>query len=180
MIGWSGRRNALTILLFIGPTLLGVLLLNIVPILLSTYTSFTNRNRFHPNPDCNVFLTSILDPVCWPMFRAHAPRGLAEPYSLAQPLWQNYSDLVGQLFTWQALGALAMIMLCFAPLVVAGVLDRRMERDFKRSVSSSVLWAGAIVIGLVLAYALNIGEAYNTLMSTGDFFVVVFRTLLFV
>jgi arabinogalactan oligomer/maltooligosaccharide transport system permease protein len=86
MIGWSGRRKFFTLLLFLGPTLLGVLLLNIFPILLSLYTSLTNRNRFHPNPDCNVFLTSLLDPICWPMFRSRAPRGLAEPYMLQQPL----------------------------------------------------------------------------------------------
>ena len=48
MIGWSGRRKALTVLLFVGPTLLGILLLNVFPILLSTYVSFTNRNKFHP------------------------------------------------------------------------------------------------------------------------------------
>lgn len=89
MIGWSGRRKAFTILFFIGPTLLGILLLNVFPILLSTYVSFTNRNKFHPNPDCSVVLTSVLDPVCWPMFQGRAGRGLAEPYSLQTPLFQK-------------------------------------------------------------------------------------------
>jgi arabinogalactan oligomer/maltooligosaccharide transport system permease protein len=180
MIGWSGRRKFFTLLLFLGPTLLGVLLLNIFPILLSLYTSLTNRNRFHPNPDCNVFLTSLLDPICWPMFRSRAPRGLAEPYMLQQPLFKNYYDLVGRLFTWDALVALLMIAVCFAPLLIARYFDRYFERRLSRPISGPVLWSGAIVMSLALAFAISVGEAYNTLMSTGDFFVVVFRTLLFV
>lgn len=76
MVSWSKRRKALTVLLFTGPTIIGILLFNIYPILLSVYTSFTNRNRFRPNPDCNVFLTGILDPLCWPQFRTSAPVGL--------------------------------------------------------------------------------------------------------
>jgi arabinogalactan oligomer/maltooligosaccharide transport system permease protein len=180
MIGWSGRRKALTILLFLGPTIVGITLLNIFPILLSTYTSFTNRNRFHPNPDCNAFLTGLLDPVCWPVFQGRAQRGLAEPYTLQDPLFQNYSDLIGQLFTLEALGALVMIVLCFVPLILARYLDRRFERQVSRPISSATLWGGAIVLGLALAFALNVNAAYDTLMSTGDFFVVVFRTLLFV
>jgi ABC-type sugar transport system permease subunit len=46
MVSWSKRRKILTVLLFTGPTIIGILLFNIYPILLSVYTSFTNRNRF--------------------------------------------------------------------------------------------------------------------------------------
>ncbi|MDQ3248779.1 MAG: sugar ABC transporter permease, partial [Chloroflexota bacterium] len=180
MIGWSGRRKAAMIILFLAPTLLGILLLNIFPMLLSTYTSFTNRNKFHPNPDCTLTLTSVLDPVCWPMFRDRAPRGLAEPYRLQEPILQNYTDLVGKLFSREAFLALVLIVLCFTPLIVARILDQRFDRQITRPISSSLLWAGALVVGLAMAFALNVGEAYNTLMSTGDFFVVVFRTLVFV
>lgn len=180
MIGWSGRRKAFTVLLFVGPTLLGILLLNVFPILLSTYVSFTNRNKFHPNPDCSVVLTSVLDPVCWPMFQGRAGRGLAEPYSLQTPLFQNYIDLVGKLFTVEAVQALLLILICFLPLIIAALLNRYWDRKITRPVSSSTLWLFGLGGGLVLAFALNANAAYQQLMTTGDFFVVVWRTILFV
>jgi len=180
MIGWSGRRKALTIALFIGPTVIGVLLFNVFPTLLSTYTSLTNRNKFHPNPDCTVTLTSLLDPVCWPVFGDNAPRGLAEPYRLQEPLLKNYSDLVGQLFTAQALQAFALILICFAPLLIAWWLAGRWERQGTQPIPAGALWLGALALGVILAYSLNVGAAYATLQTTGDFFIVVFRTLLFV
>lgn len=180
MIGWSGRRKAFTILLFIGPTLLGILLLNVFPILLSTYVSFTNRNKFHPNPDCSVTLTSLLDPVCWPVFRARAPRGLADPYGLQTPLFQNYRELLGQLFTPEALQALVLILICFLPLVMAAYLNRYFSRKMTRPISAGALWLFGLGGGLVLAFALNASAAYQQLMTTGDFFVVVWRTILFV
>lgn len=180
MIGWSGRRKAFTILLFIGPTLLGILLLNVFPILLSTYVSFTNRNKFHPNPDCSVTLTSLLDPVCWPVFRARAPRGLADPYSLQAPLFQNYRELLGQLFTPEALQALLLILICFLPLVMAASLNRYFDRKMTRPISAGALWLFGLGGGLILAFALNASAAYQQLMTTGDFFVVVWRTILFV
>lgn len=180
MIGWSGRRKAFTILLFIGPTLLGILLLNVFPILLSTYVSFTNRNKFHPNPDCSVVLTSVLDPVCWPMFQGRAGRGLAEPYSLQTPLFQNYIDLVGKLFTVEAVQALLLILICFLPLIFAAALNRYWARKITRPISSSTLWLFGLGGGLLLAFALNANAAYQQLLTTGDFFVVVWRTILFV
>lgn len=180
MIGWSGRRKAITVLFFIGPTLLGILLLNVFPILLSTYVSFTNRNKFHPNPDCSVALTGMLDPVCWPMFQGRAGRGLAEPYSLQTPLFQNYIDLVGKLFTVEAVQALLLILICFLPLIIAAALNRYWERKITRPLSSSTLWLLGLGGGLVLAFALNANAAYQQLMTTGDFFVVVWRTILFV
>ena len=180
MIGWSGRRKALTVLLFVGPTLLGILLLNVFPILLSTYVSFTNRNKFHPNPDCSVTLTSVLDPVCWPMFQGRAGRGLAEPYSLQTPLFQNYIDLVGKLFTVEAVQALLLILICFLPLIIAAALTRYWDRKITRPISSSTLWLFGLGGGLLLAFALNANAAYQQLLTTGDFFVVVWRTILFV
>ncbi|MCX6050540.1 MAG: sugar ABC transporter permease [Chloroflexi bacterium] len=180
MIGWSGRRKALIILLFLGPTLAGILLFNVFPILLSSYTSLTNRNKFHPNPDCNLVVTSVLDPVCWPMFRANATKGLAEPYRTQTPLLKNYSDVVGQLFTRQALIAFLLIFICFIPLIVAGYLERYYDRQMTRRVSSTTLWATALILAVALIYALNVREAYATLSNTGDFFIVVFRTVVFV
>jgi arabinogalactan oligomer / maltooligosaccharide transport system permease protein len=180
MIGWSGRRKALVIALFIGPTIIGVLLFNVFPTLLSTYTSFTNRNKFHPNPDCTIPLTSVLDPVCWPVFGDNAPKGLAEPYRLQTPLFKNYGDLVGKLFTAEALQAFGLILLCFVPLMLVRWLLNRWQRQGTQPLPAGTLWLGALVLGVILAYSLNVGKAYETLQTTGDFFIVVFRTLLFV
>lgn len=180
MVAWSGTRKALTILLFIAPTLIGILVVNIYPMVLSTYISFTNRNRFRPNPDCTVALTGVLDPLCWPAFRETAPVGLGQPYRLQDPLFKNYTDLVGKLFTPEALVALAQIGLCFAPLAGVYVLNRRWEKQLAPPVAPNLMWLGALVLGLALAFALNVANAYESLMQTGDFLVVVFRTLVFV
>ena len=180
MIGWSGRRKALTIAFFLAPTLIGILLLNVFPILLSSYTSLTNRNKFHPNPDCTLVMTAVLDPVCWPVFRAHAPKGLAQPYRTQTPLFKNYSDVMGQFFTPGALLAFLLMFICFVPLIVAGYVEKYLDRQMTRPISSATLWAGALILSLVMAYALNVREAYQTLMNTGDFFIVIFRTVVFV
>jgi arabinogalactan oligomer/maltooligosaccharide transport system permease protein len=180
MIGWSGRRKALIISLFLAPTLAGILLFNVFPIMLSSYTSLTNRNKFHPNPDCTLVATSVLDPVCWPVFRARAPKGLAQPYRTQTPLFKNYTDVLGELFTREALLAFLLIFICFIPLIVAGYLERRFDRQMTRPASSTTLWVSALVVALALAYALNVREAYHTLTNTGDFFIVVFRTIVFV
>lgn len=180
MISWSRRRKTLFLLMFIGPTLIGILLFNIFPMTLSTYTSFTNRNKFHPNPDCDVTVTSVLDPLCWPAFRENAPKGLADPYGPREPILGNYQDIMGELFTPQALGALLQIGVCFLPLIGAAIVNRRMSQMVSPPVAPSIVWLGALVLGLVLAFALNAAEAFGALEDTGDFFIVVFRTILFV
>jgi arabinogalactan oligomer/maltooligosaccharide transport system permease protein len=180
MVAWSQRRKALTVLLFVGPTLLGILLFSIYPILLSVYTSFTNRNKFRPNPDCEVALTGWIDPLCWPRFRENMPTGLGSPYTLIEPLFQNYADVLGELFTPSALFAMLLIVLCFLPLVAAWQLNKRFAGMSAPPISPAMTWLLALVLGLVLATALNIGAAYNTLMDTGDFVVVVMRTIIFV
>src|SRR5450759_2448128 len=102
MAGWSGRRTTLIVVLFLLPTLLAVLVFNVYPLILNTYTSFTNRNQFRPNPDCANGLNGILDPLCWGVFK-NAPTGLGSPYRLQTPLLKNYDTLAGKLLTPQSL-----------------------------------------------------------------------------
>jgi arabinogalactan oligomer/maltooligosaccharide transport system permease protein len=92
----------------------------------------------------------------------------------------NYQDIVGQLFTSEALGALLQLAICFVPLIVAAVVNRRFSKMASPPVSPSIVWLGALLLGLALAFALNVGEAFGTLETSGDFFIVVFRTILFV
>jgi len=180
MIQWSGRRKYLNVLAFIGPTLIGILIFNIYPIIFNTYISFTNRNQFHPNPDCSVGLTGIFEPTCWDVFKKNAPSGLGTPFKLQEPFYANYTDLLGNFFTPPVLLATLNIFLCFVPLIVAGQVNKRFEKNFDRTLSPGTVTTIAILLGVLLIYVLKIPEALDTIMKSGDFFVVTFRTLLYV
>ncbi len=140
MSGWLGRRKWATILLFLLPTILAVLVFNVYPILLNTYVSFTNRNKFRPNPDCDVVLTGLLDPLCWPAFRENAPTGLGKPYVVQDPLLGNYDTLMGKLFTPEALLSLVLIAVTFAPIVGANYLGKKQERKIDKKIPTNLIW----------------------------------------
>lgn len=177
---WSGSRRTLTILLFVAPTLLGILIFNIYPILFNTYISFTNRNQFRPNPDCSLTLTSILEPTCWPVFRDRAPRGTGQAYRLSEPVYGNYENLVGRLVTGEGLVALVRFLAIFLPLLVAGQLNKFYDRQLTRPVSPFIVWIGGAIGALLLAWLVNIRGAFDILSTSGDFFIVVFRTIVYV
>lgn len=177
---WSGRKKALTILLFTAPTLLGILIFNVYPILLNTYVSFTNRNKTHPNPNCELVWNQILIPNCWPTFRDSAPVGLAEPFGLSDPLLKNYSTLLGRLFAPEALWSLARLLLLVAPLGAVVALNRRWDKQIERPVPSWVVWVLGVALVVAVFFGLRATEAWATLMDTGHFLIVVLRTMLFV
>jgi len=180
MVSWSGRRRAFTILLFVFPTLIGVLVFNVYPIILNTYVSITNRNKFHPYPDCAAGLSGVLDPVCWPVFRDKVPTGLGEPYTIETPFYQNYADLIGDLFSGPTLLALLSLALVVVPFAAVGAVDRRFQKMGDRPVSTTVLWIGAAGVAVLFVLLFNVRAAWDTLMAGGDFIVVVMRTVLFV
>lgn len=177
MIGWSGRRKSLTILLFIAPTLLGILIFSIYPLVLNVFISFTNRGKFHPNPDCSDSLWRIVEPTCWLSTEA---RGLAEPFGFLDPALKNYTDLLGGLFSSEALLALMTIVIVFLPLMVASFVNRRLDRQRVRAVPSGIVWLGGVIVVLLLAWLLNLPATYETLLESGDFIMVNLRTILFV
>ncbi|HPH98270.1 MAG TPA: sugar ABC transporter permease [Anaerolineaceae bacterium] len=180
MVSRSGRRKNLTVFFFLAPTLLAVLVFNVYPILLNTYVSFTNRNKVHPNPDCSVALTGLLDPLCWPVFREHAPTGLAEPYTLADPLFKNYTELLGKLFTVDALLALLRVVLVLLPLALAFFYNQRKTRPDLALASPGMVWLYGILLTLLASFFIDLPGAYANLMKTGDFLAVVARSLIFV
>jgi arabinogalactan oligomer / maltooligosaccharide transport system permease protein len=180
MTQWKGWRKALTVLAFIGPTLIGILIFNIYPILFNTFISLTNRNKFHPNPDCSVKLTSILEPTCWSVFRAHAATGIAQPYRLQAPLFANYKDLLGQLFNGPVLLALVKILVCFVPLIIAGQINKRLNKQVDRAVQPWMFTLAAILVGVLLAFVLQIKQVVTIFTASGDFIVVNFNTILYV
>jgi arabinogalactan oligomer/maltooligosaccharide transport system permease protein len=177
MIGWSGRRKTLTILLFIAPTLLGILIFSFFPFVLNVFISLTNRGKFHPNPDCTNGLWNIVEPTCW---LGTPPKGLAEPFGFQQPVLKNYADLLGKLFGGAALQALLYLAIALLPLLVAWYLNRFFDRRLTRPVSSGVVWLGGLAGALVLGWLVDAPEAYNTLLESGDFIMVNVRTILYV
>lgn len=177
MIGWSGRRKTLTILLFIAPTLLGIFIFSFLPFVLNVFISLTNRGKFHPNPDCTNALWNIVEPTCW---LGNPPKGLAEPFGFQEPILKNYADLLGKLFGGAALQALLYLAIAFLPLLVAWYLNRLFGRRLTRPVSSGVVWLGGLAGALVLGWLVGAPEAYNTLLESGDFIMVNVRTILYV
>jgi arabinogalactan oligomer/maltooligosaccharide transport system permease protein len=177
MVGWSGRRKTLTILLFIAPTLLGILVFSIYPLLLNVFVSLTDRGKFHPNPDCSDGLWRIVEPTCW---LESAPRGLAEPFGFRDPIVQNYSDLLGGFFTGEALLALLRLVILVLPLLAAEYINRRLDRQLTRAIPSGAVWLGGLVGVLLLGWLLEAPAAYGTLLESGDFIMVNVRTILYV
>lgn len=180
MSQWRGWRKALTVLAFIGPTLIGILIFNIYPILFNTYISFTNRNQFHPNPDCSIKLTSIFEPTCWEVFSSHKTSGLGTPFRLQDPLYANYADLMGKLFTPEVLLALLTVVVCFIPLIIIAQVNKYLDKQVTRSVPGWILTLGATLLGIILFMLLKGPDALDKIMNSGDFFVTTFRTIIYV
>lgn len=178
MISWSGRKKALMILAFIGPTLLGILVFNIYPIIYNVFISFTNRNQYHPNPDCAIQITRIIEPKCWPIFQQSV--GVSTPYVIQSPVFANYNTLVGQLFTNVGLLSIGKIVLTFIPLFVAARVNKIYDRRLERPLPGWVIWLISIGLAFLIGWLINTLGAIDLLQADSDFFIVVFRTILFV
>jgi arabinogalactan oligomer/maltooligosaccharide transport system permease protein len=154
MIAWSGRKKALMILLFIGPTLLGILLFNIYPITYNTIISLTNRNQFHPNPDCSLNVINLIEPSCWPMFQESS--GVSKPYTWQDPLWTNYSNLLGQLVTKVGSLALVQFVICFIPLIVAAQVNKYYDRQLTRPISGMLIWFLGLLVTIIAFWFIGV------------------------
>jgi arabinogalactan oligomer/maltooligosaccharide transport system permease protein len=177
MVGWSGRRKTLTILAFIAPTILGLLVFSIYPLVLNVFISFTDRGKFHPNPDCEQTLWKIVEPTCW---LGSPPRGLAEPFAIRDPMLKNYGDLLGGLFETDGLLALGRVVVAVLPLIGASLVNRQLDRRLTRPVGSGTVWLAGLVLAVVIAWLLGVPTAYETLLNSGDFIMVNVRTILYV
>ncbi|MGD8243603.1 MAG: sugar ABC transporter permease [Anaerolineae bacterium] len=177
MIGWSGRRKTLTILAFIAPTLLGITVFSIYPLLLNVFISLTDRGKFHPNPDCSNSLWNIVEPTCW---LGEPPRGLAEPFGFQTPIFENYVDLLGGLFTRESLLALLFLAVALLPILAAWYVNRRFSRRSNFPVSSGVVWLLGLAGTMLLGWLINVPDQYQMLLESGDFIMVNARTILYV
>jgi arabinogalactan oligomer/maltooligosaccharide transport system permease protein len=177
MVGWSGRRKTLTILAFIAPTILGLLVFSIYPLVLNVFISLTDRGKFHPNPDCEQTLWRIVEPTCW---LGKPAQGLATPFAIRDPALKNYGDLLGGLFGTDGLLALGRIVLVVLPVIGASLANRRLDRRLTRPVGSGTVWLGGLVLAVVVAWLIGLPAAYETLLNSGDFIMVNVRTILYV
>jgi len=177
MVSWSGRRKTFMILLFIAPTLLGILVFSIYPLLLNVFISFTDRGKFHPNPDCSDSLWRIVEPTCW---LSQEQRGIAEPFAFHDPVLKNYNDLLGGLFAKEALVALLTVGIILVPVLIAAFVNRQQDRKLTRTIPSWPVWLAGLIGVALLAWLLDLPAAYDTLIESGDFIMVNVRTILFV
>jgi arabinogalactan oligomer/maltooligosaccharide transport system permease protein len=177
MVGWSGRRLALTILAFVAPTLVGIAVFSLYPLLLNVFVSFTNKGLYHPNPDCTVTVWKIMDPACW---LEKPPTGLAAPYSVHDPAIKNYGDLLGGFFTKDVLTAVLFILIAFVPLIIAWRVNHYLDRKVTRPISPGPVWLIGLVGTLVLGFLVNVADQYQMILDSGDFIMVNVRTIVYV
>lgn len=192
-ITYKGWRKYLVILGFIGPTLLGILLISVFPIIFNVYVSFTNRNTFHypvyemSEADKAAFIEAhpVLGGFAWNVVCPIFPGFCCDPdvagrMCVERPFYKNYVDLFAKLFTAEAVLALGKLLLIAAPLIAVGVAVKRVR---ERTLSPPPTWwwwiaGAAVAIGLWVL--LNGLDTIDQLMETGKFFTVMFRTVLYV
>ncbi|MFZ2095449.1 MAG: sugar ABC transporter permease [Anaerolineales bacterium] len=106
--------------------------------------------------------------------------GVGTPYTIQSPIFANYETLVGQLLTSSGLLAILKIIVCFIPLLVAGRVNKFYDRKITRPISGVAVWILALALTLLIAWLVNFLGAIDALQADSDFFIVVFRTILFV
>ncbi len=191
-VTYRGLRKYLLVLLFIGPTLLGVFALNVFPIFFNVYVSFTNRNTYHyqvyePNEeDRAAFLEDHLagGAFVWDVVCRVFPAVCCSPdtmgvFCIREPFYENYTRLFEKLFTAESLLSMGKLLLVVLPLLVVGVASSQAQ---KRSLSppDTWWWLLAVALGVGLWFLLQGQSVLDQLFGTGSFFIVMFRTVLYV
>jgi len=174
------------------PTLIALLILSVYPITYNVYMSTQNKNTFRPRANCNGeevngvvpsqlenTLVNIMEPTCWNIFQQTSVQGRGGFYGLSDPAWTNYSRLYGDLFTTESLKSALVILLIFAPLLVVSTAQKRVNRSLS---PPHTWWWWLVAIGViyVLWQLFNGADYFSQLMTTGDFFIVTFRTIIYV
>ncbi|MBN1488127.1 MAG: sugar ABC transporter permease [Anaerolineae bacterium] len=163
---FRGWKKVAIISLFVLPTLISVFLISLYPILYNVFISFTNRNRFHYNPPTEgIFActTEAQGTYCW-----------------QSPILKNYTDLFGPLVTPESLLSWLKIVILIAPLVITYLLIERVRKSNLSPPDTWWWWLVGMGGSVGIWYVLNLSNAIDQLMNTGDFFIVMFRTVLYV
>ncbi len=160
-----GWRKTLIIALFILPTILGVTLLSLYPIGYNIFISLTNRSRFYMQAPANIW-------ECVPK----TPRF----YCWNEPLLGNYIELFGPLLEGAALLAWLRFGLLFLPLIITNWLVSRTKKQSLSPPDTWWWWLVSMAASVAMWYVADVQGALNVLMRANDFFVVMFRTCLYV
>lgn len=192
-VTYRGLRKYLMVLLFISPTLIGILILSIFPIVYNVYISFTNRNTYHyqiyelPEEDRAAFVEqhSLGGVLLWDVVCPVFPGFCCDPevpgrFCVQRPFYANYVKMFEKLFTVESVLALSRLLLVASPLLVVGIASNQVHRRLMSPPTTGWWWliGAGLVVGLWLQ--LKGGEAVATLQSTGSFFIVMFQSLLYV
>ncbi len=165
MITLKGWRKTVIILGFLLPTLLGVIVFSLYPVLFNVFISFTNRNLSHYRPPESMLTCSPDDfgTYCW-----------------NAPLFGNYARLFGPLMTRASLAAWARLLMLMLPWLGVYMITRR--RGYRTMTAADTWWVWPLAFAFSYAiWSLAGGQAaINHLMNSGDFFIVMFRTFLYV
>ncbi len=97
------------------------------------------------------------------------------------PLFTNYSNLLGKLLTKAGLLALFKFVICFVPLIVAAQVNKYYDRKLTRPISGIAdvdPWISGNHTRFLVDQCKRMQS--TTLQADSDFFIVVFRTILFV
>ena len=154
-----GWRKWSIILICLMPTIIGITMVNLIPMAYNFRISFTDADRGIHNGQYNKSLDQMntMDDV-----------GL-----------QNYQSLFSQLVTPDALGAFAKLIITLLPLVAAYVVSRRMTRKNLMRPDTRPYWLGAIAAMILFWFILGDSDAFG-LLTQNDFFVVMLRSVVYV
>jgi len=191
-VTYRGLRKYLVVLFFIAPTLLGVLVLSVFPILFNVYISFTNRNTYHyqqfqltaenraayleEHPH-GAFVWDVICPVFPAVCCSPDTMGV---YCIQRPFYQNYVRLFQDLFTVASLLSLGRLLLAILPLIGVAIASGQVHKRMVSPPATGWWWLVAAAASIGLWYLLKGQAALDQLFDTGSFFVVMFRTILYV
>jgi arabinogalactan oligomer/maltooligosaccharide transport system permease protein len=144
---------------YIGPTLLGVFVFSIIPILYNVFMSFTNRNqfRFMPCPEGLSYDKCPSKGYVWVWF-------------------ENYKTLLGDLFTPDTLRALLWFGILILGLTVVYLLVRRVVNARTEMDGGGLSLLVVAGLALILWFLPPTQEAIAALRASGDFVIVMSRT----
>ena len=154
-----GWRKWSIILICLMPTIIGITMVNLIPMAYNFRISFTDADRGLHNGQYNKSLDQMntMDDL-----------GL-----------QNYQNLFSQLVTPDALGAFAKLIVTVLPLIAAYAVSRRMTRKNLMRPDTRPYWAAGIGAMVLLWFILNDSDGF-ALLTQNDFFVVLLRSVVYV
>jgi arabinogalactan oligomer/maltooligosaccharide transport system permease protein len=193
-VTYRGLRKYLVVLAFIAPTLLSIFVISLFPIIYNVYISFTNRNTFHypvyqlPEEDKAAFVEEnpVFGNFAWEVICPVFSGFCCDPeqpgrFCVQDPFYANYVELFEEFFTREAFIAMGKLLLVIAPLIVAAIAVNQVQKRFPLSPPPTWwVWVAGAAIGAGLWFLLGGSAALETLNDTGDFFIVMFRTVLYV